>query len=100
MNYYIFAGKIINPLTLIRIKSKLCIYMTLIIPNNKRGLRWYKVVLIAKSQMAKNIFQMYQKGDSIIVEGCIYTKKYKANKFVFLKVNDIHPTSNILNNFI
>ena len=104
MNYHIFTGKIINQLSLSRINSSLYIHTTLILPNDKKGLQYYKVTLLAKGQIAKNIFQMYQKGDYVIIEGNIYTRKYKIkehiNKFIFLKVNDIHPTSNILNNFI
>lgn len=104
MNYYIFTGKIINTLKLSSINNKLLVYATLIVPNYKRGLKWYKIVILAKGQIAKNIFQMYQQGDHVLVEGCIYYVKRKkiknSNKLIFFKINDIHPTSNILNNFI
>lgn len=104
MNNYIFTGKVISKLVLNKVNKKQYIYTTLIVPNDKKGIQYYKVIVLAKGQLAENIFQMYQKGDYVIVEGKVHTKKYKIkehiNKFIFLKVNNIYPTNNILNNFI
>nr|QJH88270.1 Ycf41 [Pterocladia lucida] len=106
MNLCMFTGKIVNQSEIIIINNRSYLYTILMLPNNKRGQNFYKVMIIAMDEVAKDMFELYQVGDSIIVESSIYMKQYKkslarkTSKLILFQVHDLHPTSNILNNFV
>lgn len=106
MNFSIFTGKIIQKSIFNSIKGDKYIHITLVIPNNKKEIDFYCVTAVANDEIAKDIIKLYQIGDSVIIESSILIKKYqdklsgRIHKFMLFRIYDIHPTYNILNNFV
>lgn len=106
MNLCILTGKIVNKSMLNLVNNQPCVHTTLMIPNNKRGLNFYKILVIANGRIADDIIDLYQVGDSVIIESSVLLKKGrnklngKIYKCLIFQVHDIHPTNNILNNFV
>nr|YP_009564827.1 putative single-stranded DNA binding protein [Gelidium coulteri]YP_009565227.1 putative single-stranded DNA binding protein [Gelidium sinicola]QBA96178.1 putative single-stranded DNA binding protein [Gelidium coulteri]QBA96578.1 putative single-stranded DNA binding protein [Gelidium sinicola] len=104
MNNYIFMGQLISCQKYIKIYGKYYIYIKLIVPNNKKILKYYKVIALAQGEKTKDL-ELYRLGDSVVIEAAISIKRYKnsfgrMNKFILCQIYDIHPTNNILNNFV
>lgn len=106
MNYCIFMGQLVSQQRYIKICGKYYVYVKLTMPNNKKVLKYYKVLALAQGEKAKDLIELYRLGDSLVIEATIFTKKYKnssndrAKKFILFQICDIHPTHNILNNFV
>ena len=106
MNFSIFTGKIIYKSVPSPINGRDYIYITLLLPNNKKELDFYHVTALASDELARDILNLYRVGDSVIIESSIQVKKYKDElngrvyRFILFRVYDIHPTHKILNNFV
>nr|YP_009297949.1 putative single-stranded DNA binding protein [Plocamium cartilagineum]AOM67887.1 putative single-stranded DNA binding protein [Plocamium cartilagineum] len=104
MNKCIFTAQIVTSPKIFYLDKIALLQMILVIPNNKKGLSSYTLSSIVKGELAKDLFNTYQKNDFIIVEGFISIKKYQVKynhlkkfndriKFLRIKINQIHPTS-------
>uniref|UniRef100_UPI003001DACC putative single-stranded DNA-binding protein Ycf41 n=1 Tax=Anunuuluaehu liula TaxID=3049639 RepID=UPI003001DACC len=102
MNTVILTGRIINQPKLLRYKKKAFTQIVICVPNNKKGLSFYNIKAGAKGKIGSRIFDIYRKGDFIIIEGLITIKSKKISinnkyvkivKSVNIKVNRIHPAS-------
>nr|YP_009244073.1 putative single-stranded DNA binding protein [Gelidium elegans]AMK96315.1 putative single-stranded DNA binding protein [Gelidium elegans] len=106
MNYCILMGQLVSKQKYIKICGKHYIYVKLTIPNNKKVLNYYKVLALAHGEKAKDLIELYRIRDSIVIEAAISIRKYKdssnnkTKKFILFQIYDIHPTHNILNNFV
>nr|YP_009244273.1 putative single-stranded DNA binding protein [Gelidium vagum]AMK96515.1 putative single-stranded DNA binding protein [Gelidium vagum] len=106
MNYSVFMCQVVSQQRYIKIYDKYYVYIKLIIPNNKKTLQYYKVIALAQGEKAKDLIELYRSGDNVVIEAAISLKKQKnlfngrINKFILFNIYDIHPTNNILNNFV
>nr|QVY58011.1 putative single-stranded DNA binding protein [Betaphycus gelatinus] len=101
MNLFIFTCRVISKPKLLRYKKQSFVYMKFSLCNDKKGIDFYNVVALAKSKVVNQIFDIYKKGDFIIVEGSIKIKSHRINaicknynvkKLITIKINKIHPT--------
>lgn len=102
MNLFTFTGKIVKIPRLYRYNKKALTTIVLSTVNNKKGLFSYTVYCRAKNKLARTIFDLYRKGDFVIIEGSITIKqksiinhqsKNKIKNFIVLKIHQIHPVS-------
>nr|YP_009546312.1 putative single-stranded DNA binding protein [Gelidium gabrielsonii]AYO27660.1 putative single-stranded DNA binding protein [Gelidium gabrielsonii] len=104
MNNCIFMGQLTSRQKYIKIYGKYYVYIKLTIPNNKKILKYYKVIASVQGEKAKDL-ELYRLGDSVVIEAAISIRKYR-NSFGRMNIIDlkkykfIHPTNNILNNFV
>nr|QVY58217.1 putative single-stranded DNA binding protein [Eucheuma denticulatum] len=101
MNLFIFTCRVISRPKLFRYKKQSFVFMQLSLCNPKKGTNFYNIVALAQNKEVGQIFEVYKKGDFIIVEGCIKirlqrihstTKNYNTKKLVTITINKVHPT--------
>lgn len=101
MNLFVFTCRVINRPRLLRYNKQSFICMKFSLCNNKKGTNFYNVVALAKDKVVSQIFEIYKKGDFIIVEGFMkirlqrinsINKNYNTKKLVTIKINKVHPT--------
>lgn len=80
MNICILTAKIVKAPKLLFKKNYFYTQLILSIPNNKKGLNWYNIRGKARGQKAKDLFDLYMKGDFVIVEGTVKIKKKESRK--------------------
>lgn len=102
MNIVIFTGRILNQPRLLRYKKKVLTKLVVCVPNNKKGVSCYNIQANAKGKIGNEIFDIYRKGDFVIIEGSIniHSKKISINKkymkivkFITIRIKRIHPAS-------
>ena len=105
MNIFIFTARIIKHPKLLRTKTKTLTSTIICVPNSKKSVPFYLVRVNGSTKVANEIFDIYRKGDFVMVEGLIHIKsqrikinsKYiKYLKSIDIKVNKIHPASLII----
>jgi len=102
MNICILTARIIKKSEIILTKNNIYIQILLCAPNNKKGILFYNIKCKAIGKLAKNISELYLKGDFIIVEGLIMidkknilmkNQKYKTIKSLNILIKKVHPAS-------
>nr|YP_009295692.1 conserved hypothetical plastid protein [Mastocarpus papillatus]AOL58176.1 conserved hypothetical plastid protein [Mastocarpus papillatus] len=102
MNICTITGKILKQPRLLRYNKKALTKIFICMPNNKRGVSFYNIKAHATGKIGMEIFDVYRKGDFVIIEGFINIKikkitmnnKYiKIIKSIHIKINRIHPAS-------
>nr|QVY58417.1 putative single-stranded DNA binding protein [Kappaphycus striatus] len=101
MNLFIFTCRVVSRPKLIRYKKQSFVHMKFSLCNSRKGVDFYSVISLAKNQIVNQIFDIYQKGDFIIVEGSMKIRLQRINsidnncsikKLVIIKIAHIHPT--------
>lgn len=106
MNFYTCTVKIIKEPKWLRLNNAALSKLILVKPINKKNKDGHIIVAIAKREVAQLVFDHYKKQDTIVVEGYVYIrkskiqlkdniKKYKIKKYVVMKIQKIHPVSNM-----
>lgn len=103
MNLFTCTARIITIPKLSFFKKKALIQMVICIHNNKKKSLWYYIYTTAKGKLANHIFNIYNRGDFIIIQGYIHTtykqldvnNNFKKKKFINLKINKIYPIKKI-----
>lgn len=102
MNIFIFTGRIIKHPKLLRSKNKTLTSTIICVPNSKKSVPFYLLKVSGSTKVGNEIFDIYRKGDFVMIEGLIQIKsqrikinsKYiKHIKSIDIKVNKIHPAS-------
>ena len=99
MNLFIGLCKIIMTPRLYRYNNKALVKVYMSTLNNKKGLITYFVQAKATGRLGFELFDLYRKGDFILIEGSvsikhqkkkIYQKNLKNKKFIVINVKQIH----------
>lgn len=95
MNIFTCTGKILNCPRFLNYKHKPYIYFFIALPNRKKGSLVYYICVKAKGKLASKIFDLYLKGDLVIVQGhvsirlvkqYIRDRKLKEKKNLIIKI--------------
>ena len=105
MNLFIFVARIVTVPRLYRYKQKAITKMLICLPNVKKCSTFYYITAQAKSKLAHYIFDIYKKGNFVIIQGSLNIKSYKYydmnskrkyNKKLIIKVHKVYSqTKNI-----
>ncbi|CCP38187.1 putative single-stranded DNA binding protein (plastid) [Chondrus crispus] len=102
MNIFISTGRIVKHPKLLRYKHKTLVRTMICVPNNKKKATFYLINVNSKGKIGNDIFDIYRKGDFVVIEGLVSIKfkkismnnKYIKNiKYINIKINKIHPAS-------
>nr|QOS04630.1 putative single-stranded DNA binding protein [Sarcopeltis skottsbergii] len=102
MNIFICTGRIIKHPKLLRYKHKRLINTVICVPNNKKKATFYLINTSGRGKVGNEIYDIYRKGDFVMIEGLISIKSHKINmnnkyikhiKYINIKINRIHPAS-------
>lgn len=96
MNLSIITVQIISKPKLININKKTLIYMSVIVPNEKRDTSFYKLYIYLSSNKYQNFCDLYQIKDIAILTGYLYLRKnckniLKTYSYMIMKVDEIQP---------
>lgn len=100
MNICILTARLIKKPRLIFKHNNFIVEIFICIPNNNNTLLCHNIKCRATGKIAKNIFDLYKKGDFILIEGLIQvnrnqilnkSKSLKVIKSLYIKVKKIHP---------
>lgn len=99
MNLFISLCKIIRTPRLYRYNNKPLVKVYMSTLNNKKGLITYIIEGKATGKLGFELFDLYRKGDFVLVEGSvnikyqkkkIYQKNLKNKKFIIINIKQIH----------
>jgi hypothetical protein len=63
-------------------RSKEFTHFLVRIPNPKKGKSFYYINASARSEIGKNLFDWYSKGDYLVIEGNLLIKANSRNKYI------------------
>lgn len=98
MNLFICVARIVTVPRLYRYKQKAITKMLICLPNYKKCSAFYYITAQAKSRLAHYIFDIYKKGNFVIIQGSLSIKSHKYsnnskvnyNKKLMLKIHKIY----------
>ena len=105
MNLFTCTARIITTPRLSLYKKKALTQAIICLYNSKKKSLWYGAYTRSKGKLAKQIFNMYNSGDFVIIQGYISIKSKKVDskiknlktkKFIILKITKIYPLKKIL----
>nr|YP_010199380.1 hypothetical protein LK036_pgp127 [Gracilariopsis tenuifrons]UAD89238.1 hypothetical protein [Gracilariopsis tenuifrons] len=101
MHNLVCTASILSQPKLKRLKSESLCYMLISLYNFRDDILNLNTIAFAKSTMAKKVFNIYNKRNSVIIEGTIYIKKIKCkknynikSKKIYLKINKVYNLYN------
>lgn len=100
MNLFTCTARIITTPRLSLYKKKALMQVIVSLYNSKKKSLWYSVYAKSKGKLAHQIFNMYNAGDFVIIQGYISLKfkkiDSKTKKFIILKITKIYPIKKFL----
>nr|YP_009293849.1 putative single-stranded DNA binding protein [Ahnfeltia plicata]AOM65537.1 putative single-stranded DNA binding protein [Ahnfeltia plicata]UAT97257.1 putative single-stranded DNA binding protein [Ahnfeltia plicata]UAT97462.1 putative single-stranded DNA binding protein [Ahnfeltia plicata] len=96
MNICFLTGKIVQSPKQLLYQGNYSTKLSIILPNNKRGLFLQYVTGLAKGKVGQDIFELYSLGDYIILEGSLSLQENKDlnsgfNKSILVNIYRLHP---------
>lgn len=95
MNLFICCCKILMTPRLYRHNKKPLVKVYMSTLNNKKGLITYFIQAKSKGKLGLKIFDLYKKGDFVLIEGSVNIKykkkKVKNKKIIIINIKQIHP---------
>lgn len=96
MNLSIITAQIIKQPRLVKVNNYNIIYMSVIVPNEKKATSFFQLYVYSKMNKYKDLCELYRIKDIVILTGYIYIRQHsnyllKAHDYMIMKADDIQP---------
>nr|YP_009732143.1 hypothetical protein [Gracilaria spinulosa]QHS70790.1 hypothetical protein [Gracilaria spinulosa] len=97
MNIFISTAYLLSQPKLTKVKHQNFCYILLSLKNGLNNIPNIKIKAFAKGKVAKQVFDLYEQKNSVVIESSIYVKRMKIldnnkkkSKVIFVNIHKIH----------